>query len=100
METLEEMRKSIDNIDNAILAMLAERFKVTNQVGDYKAKHNLPAKDPAREATQYARIAELAEQYGLDPEFAKMYLSIVIDQVIARHDELARDFQQRQPTDR
>ncbi|MCP4274394.1 MAG: chorismate mutase, partial [Gammaproteobacteria bacterium] len=29
MESLDEMRKSIDNIDNAIVAMFAERFKVT-----------------------------------------------------------------------
>ena len=41
METLNDMRKSIDNIDNAIVAMFAERFKVTNRVGHYKAKNGL-----------------------------------------------------------
>jgi len=50
MESLEEMRKSIDNIDNAIIAMFAERFKVTNRVGYYKAKRQLPSKDPERRA--------------------------------------------------
>jgi chorismate mutase len=92
VENLEDMRKSIDNIDNAIVAMLAERFKITNRVGYYKAEHGLPAKDSSRESAQYKRIVELAEQYGLDPDFAKLYLSAVIDLVIKKHEEIANNF--------
>ena len=88
MESLEEMRKSIDNIDNAIVAMFAERFKITNRVGVYKAEHQLPAKDPKREAAQYDRIIEIAQQYGLDPEFAKSYLSAVIERVVENHKKI------------
>jgi len=91
MESLEEMRKSIDNIDNAIVAMFAERFKVTNRVGCYKAEHKLPSKDPAREAVQYERITVLAQQYGLDPEFAKSYLAAVIERVVQHHEKIAAD---------
>ena len=89
METLEEMRKSIDNIDNAIVAMFAERFKVTDRVGYYKATHQLPPKDPAREAVQYDRIIRLAETYGLEAEFAKSYLGSMIERVIERHEAIA-----------
>jgi len=88
MESLEEMRKSIDNIDNAIVAMFAERFKVTDRVGYYKAKLHLPSKDPAREAQQYDRIIEIAQQYGLDPEFSKSYLEAVIERVINNHEKM------------
>lgn len=90
METLEDMRKSIDNIDNAIVAMFAERFKITDRVGLFKAQHKLEPKDAQREAVQFDRIAELADQYGLDPEFAKYYLSAVIERVIKRHEFIAR----------
>jgi len=89
VETLEELRKSIDNIDNAVVAMLAERFKVTARVGRYKASHRLPAKDPAREASQYARISELSQQYGLDPELAAAILALVIARVIEDHETIA-----------
>jgi len=89
METLEDMRKSIDNIDNAIVAMLAERFKVTGRVGLYKAQNGLNAKDPARESAQFARMSELAEQYGLDPDFAESYLTSVIKSVISNHEYIA-----------
>ena len=42
-------RKSIDNIDAAIIHMLAERFRITQAVGEYKAKVTLPPADPERE---------------------------------------------------
>ena len=90
MESLEDLRKSIDNIDNAILAMLAERFKVTNRVGHYKASHNLPARDMDREALQHARIQEMSRQYGLDPQLASSILDQVIAKVVANHEQIAR----------
>ena len=89
MESLEDMRKSIDNIDNAIVAMFAERFKVTDRVGEFKARHALPPKDEAREAIQFARITELADQYGLEAPFAESYLAAMIERVIERHEAIA-----------
>lgn len=93
MDTLEDFRKSIDNIDNAIVAMFAERFKITDKVGVYKAKNNLPAQDKAREAAQFERIAELATSYGLDAEFAKSYLSTVVTKVVENHRVIAKNLQ-------
>jgi chorismate mutase len=90
MESLEDLRKSIDNIDNAIVAMLAERFKVTNRVGHFKATHNLPAKDPDRESLQHARIQELSQQYGLDPELASSILDQVIAKVVVNHEQISK----------
>lgn len=91
MEKLDDLRKSIDNIDNAIVAMFAERFKVTNKVGYFKAENGLPAKDTDREALQYRRMDELARQYGLDPEFAESYLSAMIERVVRNHEKIADD---------
>lgn len=90
VESLEDLRKSIDNIDNAIVAMLAERFKVTNRVGYFKASHGLPAKDGDREALQHARIQELSRQYGLDPELASCVLDQVIAKVVVNHEQIAK----------
>ena len=44
-----KVRSSIDNIDAALVFMLAERFKITQAVGEYKATHALPPADPTRE---------------------------------------------------
>ena len=95
MDSLEEMRKSIDNIDNAIVAMFAERFKVTDRIGVFKASNGLAPKDESREAVQFARISELAEQYGLDQQFARSQLEMVIARVVERHAEISDQHQAR-----
>ena len=63
------LRDSIDNIDAALIHLLAERFKCTKAVGELKAAHGLPPADPAREATQIARLRSLAQTAKLDPDF-------------------------------
>ena len=49
---LADYRASIDNIDAALIHMLAERFRCTKAVGLLKAEHGLPPADPAREQQQ------------------------------------------------
>ena len=87
--TLAAYRKSIDNIDAAVVHMLAERFRITQAVGEYKAKATLPPADPARDKEQSARLRRLAEESELDPEFSEKFLRFIIDEVI-RHHERAR----------
>lgn len=82
---LDELRISIDRLDNVICAVLAERFSLTEKVGLYKASHGLPPIDTAREERQFAKIATLANQYGLDPVFAQKVLRLIIDDVVVRH---------------
>ena len=64
---------------------LGERFKHTQAVGKLKAEHDLPPSDPAREATQIARLEEMAREAELDPEFAKKFLNFIIQEVIQHH---------------
>jgi chorismate mutase len=87
---LAAFRQSIDNIDAALIFMLAERFKITKAVGEYKAKTDLPPADPGREDEQIARMKRLAVDADLDPDFSEKFLRFVIDEVI-RHHEKIRD---------
>ncbi len=89
--TLAAYRQSIDNIDAAIIFMLAERFKVTQRVGRYKAKAQLPPADPGREEQQIARLRTLAQAANLDPEFSEKFLRFVITEVIQHHEQLRDD---------
>ncbi len=88
---LESLRISIDNIDAALIHMLAERFRCTQQVGEYKAKHGLPPADPSREAIQIARLRKLAESARLDPDFAEKFLTFIVKEVIRHHEAIAAD---------
>lgn len=82
---LKRLRNSIDNIDAALIHILAERFKCTKQVGELKAEHGMPASDPAREEQQVARLRQLASQADLDPEFAQKWFGFVVAEVIRHH---------------
>lgn len=86
---LGRLRESIDNIDAAVVHMLAERFKCTQQVGHLKAAHQLPPADPNREAQQIARLRRLAESANLDPAFAEKLLNFIIAEVIRHHERIA-----------
>jgi chorismate mutase len=83
---LQQYRESIDNIDAALVFMLAERFKVTQAVGRYKARSGLPPADPGREERQVARLRKLAEDARLDPDFTEKFLRFIIDEVIRHHE--------------
>jgi chorismate mutase len=83
-------RASIDNIDAALIHMLAERFRITQAVGTYKARAQLPASDPGREQRQITRLRALAGEAQLDPDFGEKFIRFVIDEVI-RHHERAKD---------
>ncbi len=81
-------RQSIDNIDAALVFMLAERFKITQAVGELKARLDLPPADPQREERQIERLRQLARDANLDPEFSEKFLRFVINEVIRHHERL------------
>lgn len=86
---LAKYRASIDNIDAALIHLLAERFKITQEVGRYKAAAGLPAADPEREERQVARLRSLAEDAGLDPVFSEKFLRFIVAEVIHHHERIA-----------
>ena len=88
---LQRLRGSIDNLDTAVICLLAERFKITQQVGLLKKQHGLPAADHEREVQQIARLRELAIQSNLDPDFAEKLLGFIVTEVVRHHEAIAQD---------
>ncbi|MDF7674851.1 chorismate mutase [Acetobacteraceae bacterium ESL0709] len=85
LEALWRLRQSIDNIDAAIIYMLAERFKCTREIGRLKAQYKLPPTDQKREKEQTERLRSLAEASSLDPDFAERLFRVIVSEVVNNH---------------
>lgn len=86
------LRRSIDNIDAALVHLLAERFKLTERVGELKAVGGLPPADPTRDQQQIARLTGIATEAGLDPEFAESFRAFIVAEVIRHHERIAAEY--------
>lgn len=86
---IKALRQTIDNIDSAVIALLAERFKATSQVGVLKANAGFAPEDTKREDYQIERLHRIAIDAGLDPEIAEMYREFVVTEVKKRHQRIA-----------
>ncbi|EPD30668.1 chorismate mutase [Gleimia europaea] len=94
-EELVQARATIDNIDAALVHILAERFRCTQAVGHIKAQYDLPPADPAREKEQVKRLRALAEESGLDPVFAEKFLHFIVTEVIRHHEDIKLGYEIR-----
>lgn len=85
------LRQSIDNIDAALVHLLAERFKFTRRVGELKAAGGLPPADPERDRQQIERLTGIAAGAGLDPAFAEAFREFIVGEVIRHHEIIAAE---------
>lgn len=89
---LKHLRQSVDNLDTALVHILAERFSCTQRIGILKAERGLPSADPAREKAQIERLRALAQGAHLDPDFAEKILAFIIREVIRHHETTRVNF--------
>lgn len=86
---IEALRATIDNIDAAVVHLLAERFKATSQVGVLKAQAGFAPADLQREEQQIERLRRIAQDAGLDTQIAEMYKQFVVEEAKKRHRRIA-----------
>jgi chorismate mutase len=85
------LRSTIDNIDAALVHLLAERFRATQRVGELKATVGLPPADPQRDRQQIERLKTIASGSGLDPDFAELFRNFIVSEVIRHHERIAAE---------
>lgn len=82
MTSLEDLRSELEGIDAELVEVLARRFRVVLGVAEVKAVEGIPVVLPERIAQVQARVAELAEQHGLDPALAQRIFRHIIEEAI------------------
>lgn len=96
---LQELRRSIDVLDTALVSILIERFRLTERVGQLKADSGLHASDPIREQEQLRRHRAQAEAHGADPEVIGSLMVTLMNLVKARHREIHHELTYSEPAD-
>jgi len=76
---LDQIREKIDDVDRRLVALLAERAGLVEEVVHYKRAHHMGVVDRSREDRMLARIADVAKDAGLDPRVAQQVLRTIID---------------------
>jgi chorismate mutase len=76
---LSEIRERIDDVDQRLVRLLAERARLVDEVVRYKRTKHMAVVDRAREDRMLERIAVLATEAGLDPRVAQQVLRTIID---------------------
>jgi len=66
---LDQLRIQIDQIDQQIVGLLAQRKQVVEQVANIKQQHGLPTFHPAREENLISARRGQATRAGLDPDY-------------------------------
>jgi chorismate mutase len=62
------LRRRIEEIDSALVELIAERVRLARDVGAAKRAAGLPTLDPSREAAVIRRASALAREAGLVEE--------------------------------
>lgn len=80
VEKLAEYRRIIDRIDLQLLALLNERTRIVEKIGEVKREHELPVYEPKREDQVFNNVLE-HNSGPLPPEAVKRIFERVIDEM-------------------
>jgi chorismate mutase-like protein len=87
-EGLGPFRSRLNDIDQQITNLLAQRFRVCAEVANYKKENNIPMMQPDRVEAVKKRCADLGAEKGLRPEFVKKVYSCIIQEACDLEDKI------------
>lgn len=84
-DELLSLREMIDELDEKLLSVLADRFEVTAKVGELKANQGLDSVDEIREKEKLSRLQSLAREKELNPDFVLKLYQMIFAEVVNNH---------------
>lgn len=72
MEWLKQYREKIDQVDSAIINLLAERFEIVKEIWEYKKEHWIPARQEWRFQEMMEERKRLARELWLSEDFIEV----------------------------
>lgn len=90
-DRLESLRAEIDSIDDRLIALLAERMAVTDEVGRLKQREGIPVVQPERYNALIGRRTDAGATQGLNPDFVRAVLAAIHEESVRRQLHIVND---------
>lgn len=90
-ENIDELRAKIDVLDNDLLDLLANRMRVSDEIGKYKKQNNITILQPGRWDAILEKVFEKGKQKGLDSEFLEKVFKAIHQASIDRQTQIMNE---------
>lgn len=87
-ESLVQLRRQIDQLDNELLEILDKRMSVSREIGSYKKSHNMPVVQPGRYGDIMNTRVKAAVALGMSEDFMRTVLSAIHEESVRQQVEL------------
>lgn len=87
-ESLHTLRKKIDEIDNNLLELLAQRMRISREIGQYKKDHNLTIVQTQRYTEILDKRGAQGSLVGMSASFVRDLFELVHEESIAQQSEI------------
>jgi chorismate mutase len=87
-DKLSELRGNIDKIDDLLIQKIAERMKISEQIGSYKKDNNITILQVNRWEEILTKRINYGKALNLNPEFTEKFLELIHNESIQRQTEL------------
>lgn len=87
-EGIHELRMQIDELDNQLMNLLAQRMRVCREIGQYKKEHNMTVLQTSRYNEILDKRGAQGSLCGMDPEFIKEVFEHVHEESVRQQMEI------------
>lgn len=91
------LRKSLDDIDNVIVAALGERARLSRDIARAKSDGDAPVRDLDRETALLQHRSAVGERLGLDPAFVRRVFREILEDSVRRQQDVLQTSAEEKP---
>lgn len=89
------LRTQIDRLDHSLVLLIANRFALTQQVGEIKAQENLHAVDACREREKLEDVRRWCAAEGVSEELMTGILASLMREAVRNHEKIRASYTER-----
>jgi 4-amino-4-deoxychorismate mutase len=91
METLEDFRREIDDLDTQIVESLGRRLEICRRVAHYKKERGIPMMQPTRVNEVIQKCIQKGIQHGINQDYIAKIYTLMIEESCRLENEIIEE---------